>query len=200
MNARTIAASLSLLAGCASHRLPVAPSRPGPDDAVVFHEVSFEVRAPRDRFVVAFLAAPLERFIKGTAALPGVVRTEPMTELRFPAVGSVRRVVLRDGNTAHEEVLECDDHRLRYWVTNYTSPEAKPIEWGLGEFTFEPAGPITRVRWRYSFKLRGDRFPGWLGPIGRGLFRSRFLEREYAEFMNAQVAEIQAFAAREVPQ
>jgi hypothetical protein len=186
------------LAACAAGAQVAPPSRPLPDDPVAVHEVAFDVNAVHERFVEAFLAAPLERFIKGTTALPGVDRTEPLTDLRFPAVGSVRLVVLRDGNTAHEEVLACDGRQLRYFVTQYTSPEAAPIEWGLGEFTFEPAGDKTHVRWRYSFKLRSNKFPGWLGTIGRALFRSRFLEREYAEFMNAQVLEIQAFAANEV--
>jgi hypothetical protein len=110
----------------------------------------------------------------------------------------VRKVVLEDGQSAHEEVLACDEGQLRYFVTQYTSPQAKPIAWGLGEFTFVPAGDRTHVTWRYSFKLRSDTFPGWLGGLGRTLFRKRFLETDYAEFMDAQVREIQDFGAHEV--
>ncbi|MBC8067414.1 MAG: SRPBCC family protein [Deltaproteobacteria bacterium] len=170
---------------------------PEPGDAVVAHEVNFEVAAPRDAFVAAFLAAPLERFITGAKSLPGVHHTEPLTPAHYPAVGSVRLVVLADGHTAHEEVLDCDRGRLRYFVTRYTTPQARPIEWGLGEFTFTPAGATTQVRWRYSFKLRSGTFPGWLGGLGRALFRSRFVEPEYAPFMAAVVHEIQDFAAHE---
>lgn len=169
-----------------------------PGDAVAAREVSFDVAAPRDAFVAAFLRAPLERFIKGSRKLPGVDHTETLTPASFPAVGSVRKVVLNDGNSAHEEVLACDEGRLRYFVTQYTSPQASPIEWGLGEFTFEPAGDKTKVTWRYSFKLRSNAFPGWLGGLGRVLFKKTFLETDYAEFMDAQVREIKDFGQREV--
>jgi hypothetical protein len=192
--------SLLPLAACASQAQAGPPAHPLPTDPVSFHEVAFDVKAPRDRLVQAFLAAPLERFIKGTSKLPGVRHTEPLTDLRYPAVGSVRLVFLLDGNTAHEEVLTCDERQLRYFVTQYSSPQAKPVSWGLGEFTFEPAADaVTRVRWRYSFKLRPDTFPGWLGGIGRALFRWQFVDRDYAAFMNAQVREIQEFGAHEVP-
>ena len=191
---------LTVLPACARNGSAsgAALAHPKAEDPVAIHEVAFDVAAPRDAFVAAFLRAPLERFIKGTKALPGVERTEPLTVARFPAVGSVRRVVLRDGHTAREEVLACDEAQLRYFVTQYTSPEAKPIEWGLGEFTFSAAGSRTHVTWRYSFKLRSNRFPGELGAIGRLLFRKAFLERDYAAFMDAQVREIQDFARHEV--
>jgi hypothetical protein len=106
--------------------------------------------------------------------------------------------VLKDGSTAHEEVLASGEEGLRYLVTRYTSEAAQPVAYGLGAFTFEPAGDATHVTWRYSFKLRDDRFPGSWGGVGRALFRSRFLERDYAPFMEAQVREFQSFAANEV--
>ncbi len=149
-------------------------------------------------FVQAFLRSPLERFIKGTTALPGVDHTEALTDAHYPAVGSIRLVVLRDRTTAHEEVLACDERHLRYWVTQYTTEAAKPLAYGLGEFAFEPKGAHTTVTWRYSFKLRSNRFPGFLGGLGRSLFRSNFVERDYAEFMKAVAVEIQDFAAHEV--
>ncbi len=170
---------------------PSAPPRP---NEVVFHEEQFDVVGDRDAFVRAFLAAPLERFIKGTARLPGVDHTEPETAARYPAVGSIRRVHLKDGQSACEEVLTQNDHQLRYQVTSYTSSVAAPVAWGLGEFTFTPSASGTHVTWRYSFLLRGDRFPGSLGCLGRWLFRSSFVEADYAPFMLAQVREIQAFA------
>lgn len=188
--------SLLTLAGCGA-QAQVAPAYPTAADPVVSHEVAFDVAAPRDQFVRAFLAAPLERFIKGTKALPGVDHTEPLTPAHYPAVGSVRLVVLRDGNTAHEEVLACDEGQLRYFVTQYSSPEARPVEWGLGEFTFTALEDRTHVTWKYSFKLRQNTFPGWLGGLGRTLFRKQFLESDYAEFMNAQVLDIQHFALQE---
>jgi len=82
-------------------------------------------------------------------------------------------------------------------VSNYSLRQARPVHYAIGEFRFEPLGPAaTRVTWRYSFKLRDDRFPGTLGGLGRRLFRNRFLERDYAEFMRAGVAAMQAWALR----
>jgi hypothetical protein len=172
---------------------------------LVFHEETFEVAMPRKDFLTAFLNSPLQRFIQGTADLPGVDHTEPLTERRFPQVGSIRLVVLNDGATAHEEVLTCDENHLRYRVNNYTSEAAKPIEWGLGEFTFQSIGSNiptestraaekTSVTWRYSFKLRDDRFPGSLGALGRTLFSRLFFRSKYAPFMRAQIVEIQRLA------
>jgi hypothetical protein len=68
----------------------------------------------------------------------------------------------------------------------------------MGAFTFAPAGATTHVTWRYTFKLRSDRLPGWLGGLGRALFRASFVEADYAPFMQAQVRAIQDFAAHEV--
>lgn len=41
----------------------------------------------------------------------------------------------------------------------------------------------TRITWTYSFKLKGDVFPGEFGAVGRWLFRVRFLDSEYAAMM-----------------
>jgi hypothetical protein len=92
---RNLVLTVLPLLGCATApvRATEPEPRPAPGDDVVFHEVQFDVAAPRAAFVRAFLAAPLERFIKGTDALPGVVRTEPLTEAHYPTVGSVRLVV-----------------------------------------------------------------------------------------------------------
>ncbi len=175
----------------------LAHVRPGPADALVSRKVEFDVLAPRAQFVKAFLAAPLARFIPGTKTVPGVDRTEPLTASPYPAVGSVRLVVLKDHSTAHEEVLECNESTLLYLVTEYTSDLAAPVEYGLGEFRFAEAGDRTHVTWNYSFKLRGNRFPGWLGGLGRSLFRSRFVDKDYAEFMAGVALAIQKFGARE---
>jgi hypothetical protein len=161
----------------------------------VSHEIAFEVAMPRADFVAQFYASPLERFIQGTHDLPGVDHTEPLTEKRFPADGSVRLVVLKDGTSAHEEVLSGDVSHLRYRVTQYTSESAKPIDWALGEFTFSESGPAhTAVTWRYSFKLRESTFPGALGGLGRSLFRGLFMKPKYVPFMQAISAEIQRLA------
>ena len=173
--------------------------RPAPDDVLVFHEITFDVPGARERFVPAFLGERLSTFIRGDGKLPAVDHTEALTTALYPAPGSLRLVCLADGNVADEEVLEQDGRHLRYLVTNYSSPEAGPIAYGIGELTFEPgsgATEATHVRWRYGFKLRSDRFPGYLGGLGRSLFRSNFLESDYAPFMEHQARDIRAFAER----
>ena len=73
---------------------------------------------------------------------------------------------------------------FRYVVWNYTTPKARPILYGVGDFVRTDLGDgRTRVRWTYSFQLNRSRFPGFLGAFGDYLFRVNFLDREYAAMM-----------------
>ena len=82
----------------------------------------------------------------------------------------------------------------RYLVHDYTVAAARPIADAVGEFRFDSLSVTsTRVTWRYSFKLRGNTFPGTLGPLGRSLFRRSFVDRDYAHFMDAAVLEMRAW-------
>jgi hypothetical protein len=45
------------------------------------------------------------------------------------------------------------------------------------------AGGRTHVVWTYSFKLKDHEFPGYLGALGRYLFRIDFLDQQYAAMM-----------------
>ena len=213
---RTLLSSIALIvSGCATAapaRTPAAcrathdgrpheTLKPATGDVLVSREIAFEVPGSPDRFVPAFLKEKLATFIRGHGNLPAVDHTEALTAALYPTPGSVRLVCLADGNTADEEVLEQDERHLRYLVTNYSSPEAGPIAYGIGEFTFEPGGgptAATHVRWRYGFKLRSNRFPGYLGGLGRSLFRSNFLESDYGPFMDHTARDIRAFAERVV--
>ncbi len=61
---------------------------------------------------------------------------------------------------------------------------ARPIVYGLREFRDTALDAHhTRIRWTYSFALRSDRFPGYLGALGRFLFEIGFVDRQYAELM-----------------
>ena len=192
MRSAILGFSLALM-GCSPTSM--APVRPAPGDVLVVREVAFEVPVERQPFVQAFLAAPLAQFLPGTRDLPGVDHTEALTPAVYPAVGSVRLIVLKDKQTAHEEVLECDGQHLRSLVTEYTSHEAVPVAYTIGELTFEEVGSKTRVRWRSSVKLRDDVFPGWLGESGRDMFKSNFLDTTFAAYMDASVKAIRAFGA-----
>jgi hypothetical protein len=105
--------------------------------------------------------------------------------------------MLADGSTATEEVIEnTAGSYFSYKVWGYTLSTARPIQYGKGEFWYEPAdhGQATTLRWRYSFKLRSDRFPGMLGPFGRFLFTRAFLDRSYATFMKSAMNAIERYA------
>lgn len=66
--------------------------------------------------------------------------------------GSTRTVVLGDGSTACEEVLEWERPvRFRYRVDSFTSPLGRLVDHAIGEFRFEPG---SRFVWTYSFAPR----------------------------------------------
>jgi hypothetical protein len=131
---------------------------------------------------------PLEKTIHKSESLPGVSGDYMLTQGGFGSPGSRHIVCLTDGTNVEEEALERESaptsSHFRYIVWNYTTPKAKPVEYGVGEFRTVPldAGH-TRITWTYSFKLKEDLFPGELGALGRWLFRVRFLDREYAAMM-----------------
>ncbi len=131
---------------------------------------------------------PLEKTITKSDSLPGVSGDYMLTRGDFGAPGSRHIVCLTDGTSTEEESLEREDEptssHFRYIVWNYTTPKAKPIAYGVGEFRTVQVDPgHTRITWTYSFKLKEGVFPGELGAFGRWLFRVRFLDREYAGMM-----------------
>ncbi len=131
---------------------------------------------------------PLEKTINKSDSLPGVSGDYMLTKGKFGSPGSRHIVCLTDGTSTVEEALEREETQtsshFQYIVWNYTTAKAKPIEYGVGEFTTTQldAGH-TRIHWTYSFKLKEDVFPGELGAFGRWLFRVYFLDREYAVMM-----------------
>lgn len=130
----------------------------------------------------------LKDAIKKGGSLPTVAGEYTLTKTPFGTPGTRRLVCLTDGSTLEEQVLERQqsDHayRFRYVVWNYTTKQAKPIEYGVGEFVYtDLGGGRTRIVWTYSFKLKEHEFPGYLGAFGRYLFRVTFLDRQYAAMM-----------------
>jgi len=152
------------------------------------------VDRPLAHVVAADDATPLSQAIAEAGGLPGVRGTLMLSGDRFDLPGSRHLLFLTDGTSAVEQVLEkersADRYHFRYVVWNYTTPAAKPLLYGLGEFDYTPDGPDrTRVRWTYSFELRRNRFPGFLGvAIGGALLRAAFLNGPYAKWMAATLA------------
>ena len=130
----------------------------------------------------------LKDAIHKSSSLPGVSGEHPLNDIPFGTPGARRLVCLSDGSTLEEQVLERERNqtssRFRYIVWNYTTQQARPIEYGIGEFRHtEMPGGRTHIVWTYSFKLKDHEFPGYLGALGRYLFRIGFLDRQYAAMM-----------------
>ena len=140
----------------------------------------------------------LEDNLPATAALPGVVGTTQLTPGPWGEPGARRIVHLSDGSSATEQVLEViRGERFRYQVWDYTTAAARPIAYAVGEFRYLAldAGR-TEIVWTYAFRLRGDRFPGVLGPLGRWLLKVAFLDRAYAVLMRETLKAMKAGAER----
>jgi len=140
--------------------------------------------------------AKLEDQLTETRGLPGVVGTTQLTPGEWGRAGSRRVVHLSDGGSATEQVLEyVPGERFRYQVWDYTTAAARPIAYAIGEFRYLPfAGNRTEVVWTYAFRLRSDRFPGFLGPLGRWLLKVAFLDRAYAVLMAETLKAMKRYA------
>jgi hypothetical protein len=116
----------------------------------------------------------LEDVLVGSKHIPRVVRTEPLSGAWGPP-GARRRVVLEDGNTALEELIEDRRPELYlYEVWNFTSSEGKYVKYAVGKFEVTGDANTAHVRWTYSFRPSG--WPAsW--------FAGRFVHGEYHEFM-----------------
>lgn len=159
------------------------------------------IERPRQALFDWNMAQKLEDNLPATGALPGVVGTTQLTPGDWGVVGARRVVHLSDGGSATEQILELTPgERFRYQVWNYTTAAARPIAYALGEFRYVALDERrTEVVWTYSFRLRGNRFPGFLGPLGRWLLKVAFLDRAYAVLMSETLKVMKSSAEREMP-
>jgi hypothetical protein len=146
------------------------------------------------------MAQKLEDNLPATDALPGVVGTTQLTPGAWGVPGARRIVHLSDGGSATEQILELiPGERFRYQVWDYTTAAARPIAYAIGEFRYVALDARrTEIVWTYAFRLRGDRFPGFLGPFGRWLLKVVFLDRAYAVLMAETLKAMNAGAEREL--
>jgi len=171
-----------------------------PLERLVSHTEEITVDRPL-AVVLHAVDKPLSETIKSSTSLPGITGSHMLTEGPFGAPGSRRLNCLSDGSTLVEQVLlreqRNDSMRFQYAVWNYTSAKARPIVYGVGEFTYSAAdNGRTHVRWTYSFQLNRHRFPGMLGSLGDYLFRISFLDRSYAAMMRGVLASTKADSER----
>jgi hypothetical protein len=159
-------------------------------DRLAAHTEEITVNRPLAIVVNTAEKTDIKDAIHKAGALPSVIGAFPLNSIPFGTPGARRLVCLSDGSTLEEQVLELEInksfHRFRYMVWNYTSKQARPIEYGIGEFRHMEINPSrTRIVWTYSFKLKDNEFPGYLGALGRTLFHWVFLDRDYAAMMRA---------------
>jgi hypothetical protein len=145
------------------------------------------------------LTTPLESILPATGALPGVVGTTQLTPGDWGVPGARRAVHLSDGSGCAEQILEASPpEHFRYQVWGYTTAAARPVAYAIGEFRYRALDPArTELTWTYAFRLRRDRFPGILGPLGRWLMRIVFLDGAYAVLMHDTLKAMKAGAGRE---
>jgi len=167
-----------------------------PTDKLASHEEQIVIPLPPEEAYARLNGASLENVLPGTDRIPAVVGTKPLNDIAFPNQGARRQVMLADNSTAIEEVIENTPNKyFSYKVWGYSIAAARPIEYGKGEFWYLTANNgQTTLRWRYSFKLRSNRFPGMFGPLGRFLFTKVFLDRTYATFMKSSLKAIEQYA------
>lgn len=173
---------------------PVAPA-----ETLVSRTEEAFIDRPFAAVVASVDGTPLSETIDDGGALPGVLGTHVLAVGVFDAPGSRHMIFLTDGTTAVEQMLDKTrtetSYRFRYVVWNYTTKAAKPLRYGLGDFHYTDAGEgRTHVRWTYAFELRGDRFPGFLGPLGAWLLKATFLDGPYAKWMRGTLARIKSNA------
>jgi hypothetical protein len=167
-----------------------------PTDKLAWYEEEAAIPLPPEKVYARLNGASLDSLLPGTDRIPAVVGTKPLNDIPFPRPGARRRVILADDSTTIEQVIENKANAyFSYKVWGYTLRTARPIHYGKGEFWYLPAdnGRATTMRWRYSFKLRGNRFPGVLGHLGRFLFTKVFLDRTYATFMKSGMKAIERY-------
>jgi hypothetical protein len=159
----------------------VNPPRPeiGPlEDLLAHTEQTVIAREFSDLMKIP--SRPLEETMRPMKDMPGVSGTFRLSNGPYGSVGARRLVCLTDGSISVEEVLLTESHsnsrRFRYVVWNYTREKMRDVDYAVGEFVHTKIAPgKTQVNWTYRFALKEGR--------DRELFRSSFLERDFAEWM-----------------
>lgn len=123
---------------------------------------------PASRTVTREAATPVERLFDVVTAedvlpkvlhrfgpVPGVAATRDLTG-PWDRPGSSRTVVLQDGSTVRETLLEHEPpHRFAYRVEDFTSQIARVAAHATGTWEFEPTRSGSRFTWTYAFTPRG---------------------------------------------
>lgn len=155
------------------------------DEQLISSVVECDLPMSPEEYMAVSRDMQLEEILVGSKNIPRVVRTEPLTGPWGP-VGSRRRVVLADGNTALEElVLDQRPGLYLYEVWNFTVNTGKYIRYAVGKFEVTGDARNTHVRWTYSFRPNSKAVSGFI---------RRFVRGEYHDFMANGLQAIRAKA------
>lgn len=161
-------------------------------EKLVEHSEEIVINRPLDVVMAAEGRTSIEKTMHKTGSLPGVAGTHTL-EGKWPQANAHRITCLTDGGHTEEQVLvnerDGNTHHFRYEVWHYTTPQARPVIYAVGDFLETDLGDgRTRIHWTYGFRLRPDQFPGYLGPVGNLLFRAFYLDARYAELMRSALS------------
>jgi hypothetical protein len=108
--------------------------------------------------------------------IPGVTGTRDNTG-PWDQPGSSRIVVLADGNTAREQVLDwMRPTRFAYRVDAFTGAFGRAVDHAVGSWEFTDTGRGSAFRWTYTFTARG-RVSAALLVAGVPLGWARYMEQ-----------------------
>jgi len=133
---------------------------------------------------------PLEKVLLGTEKIARVTHSGPLSRgFGYPA--SRRRVVLEDGNTALEEVIEVENGKsFRYMVWNFTNSARLATDYALAEFRITENSGGSLLTWTYSFQKKNDL---------TGFMLRRFVENDFTGYMQVCMNAIKRLSVKENP-
>ncbi|MES2901623.1 MAG: SRPBCC family protein [Pseudomonadota bacterium] len=155
--------------------------------------VNIELPVPLAAFRAWFAtngAPKLGSYLTGTAAVPGVARTEPLTGT-WQQAGDRRRVVMNDGHTLVEEVIESGPNHFSYLGWNSTNKTGRYTRYSIGEFVFTGDAQRTQLEW--TSKFRPKVWPD--GPLIRSS-----IEQDYRNYMRVGLSSMRKQALAELAQ
>jgi hypothetical protein len=154
---------------------PVLSDRPTYETA----RASIDVPVPIGTFARWFdqSGAPnLDSFLKGTAAVPGVVRSEPLIGSWHEA-GDRRRLIFADGASALEQILDQGPQARRVEIWDLKNDTGRYIAYAVETFTLSETSTGTRVTWTTAFEPKVQPPDGWM-------IRS-YVANAYQDFMQS---------------
>jgi len=131
-----------------------------------------------------------DTYLIGTASVPGVARAEPLTG-SWQKAGDRRRLVMTDGHTSVEEIIESTSGRFRHVNWNSTNKTGRYTRYSISDFVFTGDARGTQLEWTYKFRPKI-----WIdGPLIRSS-----IEKDFRDYMNVGLLAMRKQAISDVRQ